>query len=149
MKKIFIIAFSLFSFISASADARQGCCSHHGGVQQCDTNNGRLLCNDNTYSPSCKCEYSPKQKENKVSKKAFTKKITPIAIQKNYNCQTMVITERLASYYKTSDTSVNLGAIIEKTKIVKTGNFINNMFEVKIVDTKDRVWIKKESCGCL
>ncbi len=33
----------------------QGCCSHHGGVRGCDSNSGKLLCNDGTLSPSCRC----------------------------------------------------------------------------------------------
>lgn len=31
----------------------RGCCSHHNGV--CGCNNGRAVCCDNTYSPSCGC----------------------------------------------------------------------------------------------
>ena len=33
--------------------AQQGCCSWHGGV--CGCNNGRKVCCDGTYSPSCTC----------------------------------------------------------------------------------------------
>lgn len=33
--------------------AKQGCCSHHGGV--CGCSNGRVICCDGTKSPSCKC----------------------------------------------------------------------------------------------
>lgn len=32
----------------------QGCCSHHGGVYGCDAY-GRVICNDRTTSPSCRC----------------------------------------------------------------------------------------------
>lgn len=144
MKKILILIFSFILFINTNVEARKGCCSHHHGVKKCDTNNGRLLCNDNTYSPSCNCEYI-KEVKKVTYKKSPIKKI----IQKNYNCKTMVISERIASYYKKSDLTINLGAIIQKTKVVKTGKFINNMFEVKIDKTKDRVWIKKEDCNCL
>lgn len=31
----------------------RGCCSHHKGVCGCD--NGRAVCCDNTYSPTCGC----------------------------------------------------------------------------------------------
>lgn len=31
----------------------QGCCSHHGGVSGCQY--GRVVCNDGTLSPSCRC----------------------------------------------------------------------------------------------
>lgn len=32
---------------------QRGCCSWHGGVSGCS--NGRVTCNDGTYSPSCTC----------------------------------------------------------------------------------------------
>ncbi|MCX6075696.1 MAG: hypothetical protein NTW78_02270 [Campylobacterales bacterium] len=32
---------------------QRGCCSHHGGVSGCS--NGKIVCNDGTYSPSCTC----------------------------------------------------------------------------------------------
>jgi len=32
---------------------RRGCCSWHGGVSGCS--NGRIVCNDGSYSPSCTC----------------------------------------------------------------------------------------------
>ena len=32
---------------------QRGCCSWHGGVSGCS--NGRVVCNDGTYSPSCTC----------------------------------------------------------------------------------------------
>lgn len=33
---------------------QRGCCSWHGGVSGCG-DNGRVICNDGTYSPSCRC----------------------------------------------------------------------------------------------
>lgn len=33
--------------------AKQGCCSHHGGVVGCSS--GRQVCADGTYSPTCTC----------------------------------------------------------------------------------------------
>ncbi|MBG0777451.1 MAG: hypothetical protein H0S85_13585 [Desulfovibrionaceae bacterium] len=33
--------------------AKRGCCSHHGGV--CGCSNGRAVCCDRTYSPTCGC----------------------------------------------------------------------------------------------
>jgi len=33
---------------------RRGCCSWHGGVVGCGTN-GRVMCRDGTYSPTCTC----------------------------------------------------------------------------------------------
>jgi hypothetical protein len=41
--------------LTATLLARQGCCSHHGGIDYCDTSVGRYVCNDGTYSPSCGC----------------------------------------------------------------------------------------------
>lgn len=32
---------------------KRGCCSWHGGVNGCK--NGRVVCADGTYSPSCTC----------------------------------------------------------------------------------------------
>lgn len=34
---------------------QRGCCSWHGGVAGCDENSGRIICNDGTASPSCRC----------------------------------------------------------------------------------------------
>ena len=34
--------------------AQRGCCSWHNGVCGCGSN-GRVVCCDNTYSPSCTC----------------------------------------------------------------------------------------------
>ena len=33
---------------------RSGCCSHHGGV--CGCSNGRAVCCDDEYSPTCGCD---------------------------------------------------------------------------------------------
>lgn len=38
------------------ANAQSGCCSWHGGVDGCDYDVGRQVCNDGTYSPSCGCQ---------------------------------------------------------------------------------------------
>ena len=52
----FVIVFSILFNISfiAQVEARRGCCSWHGGVSGC-ASNGRIVCNDGTYSPSCGC----------------------------------------------------------------------------------------------
>lgn len=55
MKKIFFILCCVILF-PINVLARRGCCSHHGGVAGCGAN-GRQICNDGTYSPSCTCEY--------------------------------------------------------------------------------------------
>lgn len=46
------------SIIGIKGDGNEytrGCCSHHRGVDYCDSSVGRLVCNDGTYSPSCRC----------------------------------------------------------------------------------------------
>ena len=55
---LIIILVSSFVFIE-HVEARSGCCSWHGGVSRCDTSVGRYVCNDGTYSPSCRCLYKP------------------------------------------------------------------------------------------
>ena len=63
MKKISVI-FALFIFgvgtaafagyvINRDVYEQRGCCSHHGGV--CGCSNGKAVCCDGTYSPSCGC----------------------------------------------------------------------------------------------
>lgn len=94
------------------------------------------------------CEGGTSSNKKSSHKSTTKKQVVKKELVRNYNCQTMIITERLATYYKSADTSINLGALTEKTKVVKTGNFKNNMYEVKIPDYKDRVWIKKEVCSC-
>lgn len=41
--------------VVSECNAQSGCCSWHGGVNHCDYDTGRQVCNDNTYSPSCGC----------------------------------------------------------------------------------------------
>lgn len=41
----------------AQAKGLRGCCSNHGGVAGCD-DAGNVICNDGSYSPSCRCENS-------------------------------------------------------------------------------------------
>lgn len=62
MKKIipliYILAFIImviFTIIASETYAGRGCCSWHGGQSYCDTNTGKWVCNDGTYSPSCRC----------------------------------------------------------------------------------------------
>lgn len=56
MKKyVFILLISLFMLV-IPVNAQRGCCSHHGGVTGCS--NGRQVCSDGTYSPTCTCASS-------------------------------------------------------------------------------------------
>lgn len=57
MKKLVILFLVFIFFMPCSVFARQGCCSWHGGVAGCGRN-GRQLCNDGTYSPTCTCTSS-------------------------------------------------------------------------------------------
>ena len=43
--------------------ANNGCCSWHGGIDYC-ASNGRFMCNDGTYSPTCTCAYSGSDSSN-------------------------------------------------------------------------------------
>jgi hypothetical protein len=47
--------------LAMPAQAKRGCCSWHGGVSGCATN-GRTVCNDGTYSPTCTCNAHRKSK---------------------------------------------------------------------------------------
>lgn len=52
---ICLIIIITLSFNISKTYAGRGCCSWHGGQDYCDTSTGRWVCNDGTYSPSCRC----------------------------------------------------------------------------------------------
>jgi hypothetical protein len=54
MRKILLFSFTLLFLFPSIALAQRGCCSWHGGVSGCGSN-GRTICSDGTYSPSCTC----------------------------------------------------------------------------------------------
>lgn len=67
MKKVLVAALVTLSLAASSyfvaandqltcyqLTARRGCCSHHRGVSGC-TENGDVICNDGTLSPTCTC----------------------------------------------------------------------------------------------
>jgi len=68
---LLLIATLSLSFVSLDAQARRGCCSHHGGVNYCDRNQGSYVCNDGTYSPTCGCamDNPPATQSEKPAKK--------------------------------------------------------------------------------
>ncbi len=68
--KVFLIIFiMIITFtISNTPYAKRGCCSWHGGVASCDTNLGRQICRDGTYSPSCTCEREERAIRNEPEK---------------------------------------------------------------------------------
>lgn len=49
-----LIIFIIILVIPITVNAGRGCCSSHGGVASCGSN-GKQLCRDGTYSPSCRC----------------------------------------------------------------------------------------------
>lgn len=65
MKKVFIIFTLVFIFIltASRAEARQGCCSYHGGVRYdgCGCNDGTPL--SSTCAPYYSCSSAPQQTE--------------------------------------------------------------------------------------
>lgn len=69
--KFFIIIFISICLITNSANARRGCCSHHGGVSGCS--GGRQLCRDGTLSPSCTCSSFFDRKEEVRKKYTHSK----------------------------------------------------------------------------
>lgn len=50
---VLVIIIFCFVFFPNIIYAKQGCCSHHGGVVGCS--GGRQACADGTYSPTCTC----------------------------------------------------------------------------------------------
>lgn len=55
MKKVFISLLVIATMFIGMSNvlAGRGCCSYHGGQSYC--NNGRWVCSDGTYSPTCTC----------------------------------------------------------------------------------------------
>lgn len=57
MKRLFLLLTLCFSMFASNPNVdveQRGCCSHHGGVAGCT--NGRVVCNDGSYSPTCTCK---------------------------------------------------------------------------------------------
>lgn len=55
VKKIIVVLITIILIcLPSSVFAKQGCCSHHGGVAGCNSS-GRQVCNDGTLSKSCTC----------------------------------------------------------------------------------------------
>lgn len=52
---LFLVFLSLLIFSPSTIFAQQGCCSWHNGISHCDSSSGRYVCNDGSYSPTCKC----------------------------------------------------------------------------------------------
>ena len=75
---ISIILLSFLTMFASQADARRSCCSWHGGVIGCDAGTGRLVCRDQTYSPSCTCNEPRLKKETPIQSSQLDKFVRPI-----------------------------------------------------------------------
>ena len=54
MKKYILVGLFFLLAGAFPVYAKQGCCSHHGGVAGCNSY-GRTICKDGTLSPTCTC----------------------------------------------------------------------------------------------
>lgn len=54
LSPIFVI--SLLLLFSPTSFSGRGCCSHHGGMAECNNQTGHQMCKDGTDSPSCSCK---------------------------------------------------------------------------------------------
>lgn len=84
MKKIIVILITIILIcLPSSVFAKQGCCSHHGGVAGCNSS-GRQVCNDGTLSKSCTCTPTRSYTYGCTDKSA--KNYDPKADKSNGNC---------------------------------------------------------------
>jgi hypothetical protein len=67
MKKVFYFVLAICCFV-VTAEARRGCCSHHGGISHCDPESGYYQCKDGTLSPTCQCPIQQTKKAKKEKK---------------------------------------------------------------------------------
>lgn len=74
MKKRKIIFLLILTFlVPIIVYASQGCCSHHGGMDYCDRDVGKWVCEDGTYSPTCTCrKTNDNNEENIITEKNDT-----------------------------------------------------------------------------
>jgi hypothetical protein len=69
LKKIILTSIALIIVLFClNAEARRGCCSHHGGVNYCDRSQGMLVCRDGSYSPTCGCAMDAKPSKQTAKK---------------------------------------------------------------------------------
>ena len=82
MKKIVIVVFIFICmfFSSNRVLAGRGCCSHHGGQAYCS--DGRWVCNDGTYSPTCTCSGGSSSSGSSYYKKS----VRTTTVKKIYGC---------------------------------------------------------------
>ena len=76
-----------FLLILSKTYANRGCCSNHGGQSYCDKD-GRIVCNDGTYSPSCICDQNEVLNKNDNVNNSGTNLREKYNISNNYNITT-------------------------------------------------------------
>lgn len=90
MKKLMslIIVFCVSCLVSPVVIyAQRGCCSHHGGQDYC-ASNGKWVCKDGSYSPTCRCKYvtnNETPKNNDSNKVNIPKYEDHVKEKENYN----------------------------------------------------------------
>jgi len=151
MRKFFIVIFLSLFFLSTStsvfnytADARRGCCSHHGGVCGCE------CCDGSGLSDICAPYYPSCNSNPTYPVKRYQKKYYKPAIVRTYNCQTMVTTSTAWILNKPNLYNKKILKTLNKNvKVVKTGGYQNDFLQVKVENTKVKGWIHKLVCSCL
>lgn len=151
MKNFLIIAFTILLNLSPAlvqiADAGQrGCCSHHGGVCGCSCCDGKpLSAKCIGYYPECS-SLGKKLGINSTSSSKSSGKNK--VITRDYSCQTMVVLSNSANLRQQASVQAEiLTTLPAKAKLVKTGNFYKDFYEVKT--GSHRGWVHKSVCGCL
>lgn len=77
MGRIILCLITLLAFNTAYAAA--GCCSHHGGVQGCNTQTNHDLCKDGTTSPTCLCSGGTTSNTQTNTQTKTKKVVQPVA----------------------------------------------------------------------
>lgn len=65
VKSVIVVLLLLFPLGSL---AYWGCCSWHGGVSGYDSGAGKLICRDQTYSPTCRCPIAQRKYQQPVKR---------------------------------------------------------------------------------
>src|SRR6056297_596581 len=132
---------SILYFLPTDLLARrgyQGCCSHHGGVAYCDSSTGRIVCNDGTYSPTCRCyvenepnTYTPRETPSTKSPSYTPSTNTNTA--SNYSSRTYTKSDKDEEYEKCRLLLFDLKAGYEWYFMnVETEPHYNSYSEIKI-----------------
>lgn len=135
MKRSKYILMLLILLIPLPVFAGRGCCSWHGGQYGCDKN-GRVVCMDGTYSPSCTCWAT-----NKKKKKSTTKRKTANFDSLNKTSKKTYSYTSTSSYKKKSSTKTTKKKETKKakkkttTKKVVTTTSINNSLKTSAKDS--------------